>query len=74
MGDGFTSPPRKSKLSYELKYNKCIKIYIGNKVNYYNKAATILKVAWNEIFIKSTEGLRMKKKTRGQSELFSVMS
>jgi hypothetical protein len=28
---------------YKIKYNKYIEICIGNKINYYNVAATILK-------------------------------
>jgi hypothetical protein len=59
---------------YEIKYNKYIETYIGNKINYYNKAATILKISLIEILVKSVEGLRMKKNTHGQSKFFSNMS
>jgi len=59
---------------YEVKYNKYVETYIGNKINYYNKAATILKISLIAILVRSTEGLRMKKNTHGQSELFSIRS
>jgi len=59
---------------YEIKHNKYVETYTGNKINYYNKAATILKISLIEILVKSTYGLRMKKNTHGQSALFSIRS
>ena len=62
---------------YEITYNKYIKTYIGNKINYYNKAATIFNIfliSWIEIFIKSIESLRRKKNAQGQSKVFTIMS
>jgi hypothetical protein len=59
---------------YEIKYNKYVETYICKKINYYNKAATILKISLIETLVKSTEGLRMKKNTHVQSKLFSIMS
>jgi hypothetical protein len=59
---------------HEIKYNKYVETNIRNKMNYYNKAATILKISLIEILVNSIEGFRMKKNTHGQSKLFSIMS
>jgi hypothetical protein len=62
-----------SRLSYEIKY--IIATYIGNKINLLRQGNNYFRrLSLIAILVRSTEGLRMKKNTHGQSELFSIRS